>query len=55
MAMRYKHLTEWADAQPGRRHARRSGVGREAWPPRALTVFAAAARFVERATRRNGL
>jgi hypothetical protein len=55
MAMRYKHLTEWADAQPGRRHARRPTAGRETWPPRALTVFAAAARFVERATRRHGL
>ena len=54
MAMRHKHLTEWADAQP-RRHARRPTAGREAWPPRALTVFAAAARFVERATRRHGL
>ena len=55
MAMRYKHLTEWADAQPSRRHARRPNVGRETWPPRALNVFAAAARFVERATRRNNL
>jgi len=55
MPMRYKHLAEWADAQPGRRHARRPSMGRDTWPPRALTVFAAAARFVERATRRNGL
>ena len=55
MAMLYKHLAEWADAQPTRRHARRPSMGREAWPPRVLTVFAAAARFVERATRRNGL
>jgi hypothetical protein len=55
MPMRYKHLTELADGHHGRRHARRPTVGREAWPPRALTVFAAAARFVERATRRHGL
>jgi hypothetical protein len=55
MPMRYKHLVEWSDTHPSRRHARRPSMGREAWAPRALTVFAAAARFVERATRRNGL
>jgi hypothetical protein len=54
MPMRHKHLVEWSDQYGGRRHVRRSHVGRESWPPRALSVFAAAARFVERATRRNG-
>jgi len=54
MSMRHKHLAEWGDAYGGRRAVRRPAIVREAWPPRALTVFAAAARFVERATRRHG-
>jgi hypothetical protein len=52
--MRHKYLAEWADAHGGRRPIHRPAVGRDTWPPRALSVFAAAARFVERATRRHG-
>ena len=55
MSMRHKHLTEWAEAHGARRRVNRPPMARDAWPPRALTVFAAAARFVERATRRNGI
>jgi hypothetical protein len=55
MAMRHKHLAELTDTQAGRRYATRPQLGRDTWPPRALHAFAAAARFVERATRRHGV
>ena len=54
MPMRQKHLAEWSASYGGRRHARRHTAGRDSAGPRAFTVFAAAARFVERATRRGG-
>jgi hypothetical protein len=53
MSTRHKHLADWAVAHPRRRI--RPVAPRDAVGPRALTAFAAAARFVERATRRNGL
>jgi hypothetical protein len=55
MSLRHKHLAEWTEAHAGRRYAVRPHLGRETWPPRALHAFAAAARFVERATRRHGV
>jgi len=55
MSMRHKHLADWAMAHGPRRRTRRPVASRDVLGPRALTAFAAAARFVERATRRNGL
>ena len=55
MSMRHKHLAEWTAAQGGRRRAQRPAGGRDPVAPRAFNLFAAAARFVERATRRGGV
>ena len=54
MSIRHKHLVEWTAAQGGRRQVRFGAAGRTAVGPRTSGVFAAAARFVERATRRHG-
>jgi hypothetical protein len=53
MTTLYKHVAEWSDANGGRRRHRRPPARRETWAPRAMTMYAAAARFVERATRRQ--
>jgi hypothetical protein len=55
MSMRHKHLAEWSAVHGGRRRFQRPPSSRDSAAPRAFTVVAAAARFVERATRRNGL
>jgi hypothetical protein len=52
MSMRHKHLAEIAVSQGPRRRARPLST-REVAVPGAFGVFAAAARLVERATRRR--
>jgi uncharacterized membrane protein YccC len=52
--MRHKYVAAWSETYGSRRHHARPAMSRDSWPPRALNVFAAAARFVERTTRRNG-
>ncbi len=54
MPARYKYVAEGVVATGARRHSARGGARRDPLAARALTVFAAAARFVEQATRRNG-
>jgi hypothetical protein len=53
MSLRQKQLAEWHAAY-GSRRPRRPAAGRDSAVSRAFTLFAAAARLVERATRRNG-
>jgi len=55
MSMRHKHLAEWTAAHAPRRHLRTAAADRGPLGPRTFGMFAAAARLVERATRRNGL